>query len=526
MAAVRNILFIMCDQLRADHLSCYGHAALSTPSIDRLAKRGVRFERAFVQSGVCGPSRMSFYTGRYVASHGATWNRVPLSVGELTLGDHLRGRGLTLALAGKTHVVPDTHGLARFQLEGDSELGALMREGGFVPLDRYDGHGPPGKESGYADFLRWQRYACADPWSDYVISVRKPDGTVASGWQMRNVRYPARVKEEHSETAYMTDRAAHFIREQGKQPWVLHLSYVKPHWPYVAPAPYHAMFSKKDCSPPLRDRSEFHDPHPVYAAYREHEESVNFSRDEVIDTVKPVYMGLIRQIDDHLGRLWQLFDELDLWNDTLIVFTSDHGDYLGDHWLGEKELFYDSILRVPFLLYDPDPAADATRGTAEERFVEAVDAVPTFLQALGIESPRHWIEGRSLLTLTRAGAATRGESPSWRDCVFSELDYSFRKARHVLGRKPRECRGWMVRTDDWKYIHWQGYRPQLFDLWADAHEFHDLGADPRTETIRSALHEKLFDWLSGRNRRTTISDEEVEARTDAHKRHGIFFGVW
>ncbi len=442
MSTVRNILFIMCDQLRADYLSCYGHPSLQTPNIDRLARQGLRFERAFVQSGVCGPSRMSFYTGRYVASHGASWNRVPLSVGELTLGDYLRGRGMSLVLAGKTHVIPDTAGLKRFQLEGDSELGALMRQGGFVSLDRYDGHSPPGKESGYADFLRAQGYACADPWSDYVISVNKPDGAVASGWQMRNVRCPARVKEEHSETAYMTDTAMRFIRERGEQPWVLHLSYVKPHWPYVAPAPYHAMFSGKDCSAPIRDRSELQDPHPLYAAYRAQEESVNFSRDEVIDTVKPVYMGLVRQIDDHLGRLWQLLDELGRWRDTLIVFTADHGDYLGDHWLGEKELFYDSILRVPFLLYDPDPAADLSRGTADARFVEAVDVVPTFLDALESSEPAQRIEGRSLLPLSRGAGLT------WRDCVFSELDYSFRKARLVLGRKPGECRAWMVRTDN------------------------------------------------------------------------------
>src|SRR5450631_3603119 len=121
MAAVRNVLFIMCDQLRADHLSCYGHPHLHTPHIDRLAQQGVKFERAFVQSGVCGPSRMSFYTGRYMASHGATWNRVPLDVGEWTLGEYLRRAGRTLSLAGKTHVLPDLAGIARFHLDGDDE---------------------------------------------------------------------------------------------------------------------------------------------------------------------------------------------------------------------------------------------------------------------------------------------------------------------------------------------------------------------------------------------------------------------
>src|SRR5471032_3403519 len=130
MSTVRNVLFVMCDQLRRDHLSCYG-GRVPTPNLDRLAARGVRFDNAFVQSGVCGPSRMSFYTGRYVASHGATWNRVPLSVGEITLGEYLARAGRTLSLAGKTHVMPDQSGIARFHLDRDEEWMRLIRAGGF-----------------------------------------------------------------------------------------------------------------------------------------------------------------------------------------------------------------------------------------------------------------------------------------------------------------------------------------------------------------------------------------------------------
>src|SRR5947199_353100 len=112
MSSVRNVLFVMCDQLRRDHLSCYG-GRVHTPHLDSLAARGVRFDNAFVQSGVCGPSRMSFYTGRYMSSHGATWNRVPLSAAELTLGDYLRAAGRVATLAGKTHVLPDYEALDR-----------------------------------------------------------------------------------------------------------------------------------------------------------------------------------------------------------------------------------------------------------------------------------------------------------------------------------------------------------------------------------------------------------------------------
>jgi len=112
MTGVRNVLFVMCDQLRRYFVSCYGSSPVPTPNLDRLARMGVRFDNAFVQSGVCGPARMSYYTGRYVSSHGATWNRVPLSAAEHTLGDYLRAAGRAAALAGKTHVLPDTEALA------------------------------------------------------------------------------------------------------------------------------------------------------------------------------------------------------------------------------------------------------------------------------------------------------------------------------------------------------------------------------------------------------------------------------
>ena len=107
MGKLRNVLWIMADQLRWDYLSCYGHPHLDTPHIDRLASMGVRFNKAYVQSPICGPSRMSFYTGRYVRSHGATWNGFPLRVGEPTLGDHLREIDAECVLVGKTHMIPD-----------------------------------------------------------------------------------------------------------------------------------------------------------------------------------------------------------------------------------------------------------------------------------------------------------------------------------------------------------------------------------------------------------------------------------
>ena len=116
----------MADQLRWDYLSCYGAKHIDAPHLDWLANRGVRFDRAYVQSPICGPSRMSFYTGRYVRSHGSTWNGFPLRVGEATLGDHLRELGIRCSLVGKTHMTPDVEGMNRLGIDPQSTIGALV----------------------------------------------------------------------------------------------------------------------------------------------------------------------------------------------------------------------------------------------------------------------------------------------------------------------------------------------------------------------------------------------------------------
>jgi arylsulfatase A-like enzyme len=527
---IRNVLYIMCDQLRWDHLGCAGHPFLKTPNIDALAARGVRFAQAYVQSGICGPSRMSAYTGRYVSSHGATHNRVPLSVGEVTLGWHLRESGRTLALAGKTHMLPDARGMKRLLLDGQDELAVLLREGWFTLVDRHDGHHAE-TDSAYADWLRAQGYDSVDPWTDYVIAVTDEAGATQNGWKMRHARHPARVREEHSETAYTTDRAIGFMEQQGDTPWVLHLSYVKPHWPYIAPAPYHAMYSPDQCLPVARDPAERGNAaHPILREFQAEEVAQSFQNDDCIATVRPAYQGLIAQLDHHLGRVWAALERLGRWDDTLVVFTSDHGDYLGDHWLGEKELFHDCIQRVPMLVFDPSRAADATRGTVDDRLVEAIDAVPTILDALGLDPAEHLVEGRSLLALTRGAApcARTGDgAPAWRDAVFSELDWTFRGARRRLGLGTGQHHAWMVRTDRWKYVHWtDGFRPMLFDLAADPQEFHDLGADPSLEGVRAALRARLLAWFTGLKRRTTLTWAEAELRTDRHKAAGVFYGEW
>ena len=520
-APLRNLLFVMSDQLRWDHLACNGHPGIRTPNLDALAARSARFDAAFVQAGVCGPSRMSTYTGRYVGSHGVTWNRVPLPVEQLTLGDYLASAGRKLHLVGKTHVIADTAGLQRLGVPPGSPAWRHHASGGFVEVDRIEGHGPPGAESGYAEYLRAHGYTGADPWTEHVVGADGPGGTTASGWFLRNVHLPARVAEEHSETAYVTGRALRFLADQGSEPWALHLSYVKPHWPYLAPAPYHRRYSADDMLPVKKRPSELDAPHPVVAAYMQMEESQTFARDEVVRQVRPVYMGLIEQLDHHIGRVIQALQASGQLDHTLIVFTNDHGDYGGDHHLGEKDLFHDQVIRSPLMVFDPRQQADATRGHRISAMAEAVDVVPTALDALQIRPALDRTQGRSLMPWVH------GENPSaWRDCVFAEIDYSFRRARLLLNRRPGECRGWIARERRWKYVRWQGFAPQLFNLEDDPDEYVDLGQDPRLAAERQRLDERLHAWLNDQHPRLTMDDAEVAQRTDRAKEHGIHYGTW
>ena len=517
-----NILFIMYDQLRFDYLSCAGHAALETPNFDRVAARGVRFDRAYVQSPICGPSRMSFYTGRYASSHGAQWNGFPLRVGEMTLGDHLREAGMDCWLLGKTHMKADARGMARLGLSADSVIGARQAECGFDAWARDDGlwgMGPDGfydeKRSPYNAYLTSKGYDGDNPWADYA-NAGVADGEIASGWMFRNADKPANIREEDSETPWLTSEAIRFV-DEATGPWCAHVSFIKPHWPYIVPAPYHDMYGKDDIQAPVRDPSERADPHPVLAAYHDIRVAQAFQQDEVRETVIPAYMGLIKQCDDQLGRLLDHLEATGKMDDTMIVLTSDHGDYLGDHWLGEKDFFHEASVRIPMIICDPRASADATRGTTCDALVEAIDLAATFVEAAGGTVADHILKGRSLMPWIR------GETPAdWREYVISEYDYSVTPRAEALGVSPRDARMFMVFDGRWKLIHFEGgFRPMLFDLKTDPDEFTDLGARDEHAAQIDRMYGFLGQWGRRMSQRVTKSDAEIKAMRGGSMRRGI-----
>jgi len=532
MAKAKNILFIMFDQLRWDYLSCYGHPHLKTLNIDKLASRGVRFDRAFIQSPLCGPSRMSTYTGRYVHSHGATWNNVPLKVGERTMGDYLRDADMGCWLVGKTHMAADAEGMRRLGLEPDSVIGARVSECGFDIFERDDGMRPDGPdglydEGGalkYNEYLKSRGYEGDNPWHDYANSGIDDEGNVLSGWFLKNSDEPANIEENDSETPYLTRRGMEFIESQGDKRWCCHLSYIKPHWPYIVPAPYHDMYGPNQFLAPVRSKAEYENAHPVYATFMEAPVAKAFSRDDVREKVMKAYMGLIKQCDDQMGVLFKWLEDTGRMEDTMIVVTSDHGDYLGDHWMGEKTFFHNASVKVPLIIYDPSSEADATRGTVCDELVECIDFVPTFLETVGgdVSSVDHVLEGKSLVPVLHGR-----QKGALHDYVICEYDFSMRPAAAKLNLSTTDAHTFMVATREWKLIHFRGgFRPMLFDLVNDPDELNDLGASAEHEEIIDKLYEMLNDWAQRPSQRTTITNKTLIAQRSAGPgRKGVIIGI-
>ncbi len=522
--ARKNILFIMCDQLRFDYLGCSGHPTIKTPNIDALAARGVRFSNAYCQSPICGPSRMSTYTGRYVSSHGATSNFTPLRIGEKNIGHHLNPLGVRTVLVGKTHMVADKEGMERLGVDPDSYIGVHHSQAGFEAFERDDGVHPDTMvrpNLAYNEYLKSKGHTEDDnPWH-WAANAVDTGRQVRSGFFNDQANLPARVCEDDSETPYMTRRAMDFLSQDGGQtPWLLHLSYIKPHWPYIAPAPYNDMYSAGDVIPAVKSDGELVDPNPLVRHFMSRVAGKTFGKEIARETVIPVYMGLISQIDDQLGILFEFMRERGLFDDTLIVFTSDHGDYLGDHWMGDKDYFHDPAVKIPLIIVDPSASADGTRGTVDDSLVESIDLLPTFIEYQGGSVAKNILDGRSLLP------KLRGEDTEWRDFAISEYDYSCQVFRPETGRMPLDCRSYMIATQEWKYIYAPGYPPVLFDLVRDPGELVDLGCSPDHADIRRSMFDRLAEWSLQYRQRETWSEEHNLQMTGMEEQLGVLIGYW
>lgn len=470
MARQRNVLLIVVDQWRADFVPHLGAGFLRTPNLDRLCADGVTFRNHVTTAVPCGPARASLLTGLYLMNHRAVQNTVPLDARHMNLGKALRNIGLDPALIGYTTTTPDPRTTGprdpRFTTLGDL-MDGFRGVGAFEP-----------NMDGYFGWLAHSGYPLPRHRNDIWLPAGEDSVPGATD-------RPSRVPAELSDSAYFTDRALTYLKGKGDQPWFLHLGYYRPHPPFVAPAPYHAMYRPCDMPAPVRAPTveEEAQQHRLLGYYLDHIRQASFFEraDGIaaeLDTAKlaqmrATYCGLITEVDACLGRVFAWLDATDQWDNTLIVFTSDHGEQLGDHYLLGKIGYFDESFRVPLVI--KDPAAPEQAGRIEEAFTESVDVMPTILEWLGGEVPRA-CDGRSLLPLLR------GDTPAdWRRFMFYEFDFRdvfYSQPEAAVGVSLDEASLMVIQDHKRKYVHFAALPPLFFDLETDPHQFRNLAARP------------------------------------------------
>ena len=487
---MKNVLLIVADQWRGDCLGSLGHQAVSTPNLDALAARGVTFTRHFGQSAPCGPARASLLTGLYVMNHRVVANGVPLDARHATLPKALRHAGFDPNLIGYTTTVPDprttTPADVRF-----TEWGEAME--GWRVVAHFD-------EKEWRNYFAWARDKGVTL-PDKPISLMAPDGPPGP------TALPARIPAEASDTAWTTEHALRFLRTtRPGRPWVLHCGYFRPHPPFAAPAPWHQAVALDRVPAAIGTSiSDERAQHPLMAHWLTEQKRSSYYQgaagpvqplsDQEIALTRQAYYGLIAEVDDGIGQILRELERTGQADNTLIVFTADHGEQLGDHGLLGKLGWFDQSYHLPLII--ADPTSPGSRKV--EAFTESVDLMPTILDWIGAEIPRA-CDGVSLMPWLR------GERPAaWRDAVHFEFDVRGGwpdPSKAPLGLQVDGAAMCGMRTADWKYVHFAALPPVLYDLRRDPHETRNVAADPAYAGLLSEAAGRMLSWRMAHADRT------------------------
>jgi arylsulfatase A-like enzyme len=497
-----NVLCFVTDQQRRDHLGCAGNPILQTPNIDRLARSGVRFDRCYVNNPVCMPSRSTMWTGQTPSAHRVHCNGIPLDPAIPTIVSALGEAGYRTHGVGKFHLSP-------FHSLNGADVTALdpaawpeskqMWRGGRIsalPTPYYGlqsailvgGHG----DFIWGDYRRWLMHEA--PWvvkriEEWVAQVGRED------WETMG---PSHIPVELHHSGWIADRTIEFLEEQRStgQPFFCWCSFPDPHHPYHAPEPYHSMYDAADMPEPVRREGELDDLPPHFRRIQNEAMRVGgvtgpVTRfyDHTPEIMARTY-GMVSQVDFHVGRVMGALEELGLGDDTLVVYLSDHGDLMGDHWLQQKGPFhFDGLIRVPFIWSWP---GHVSQDTVDESVVSMLDFAPTILDLCGVPIPEGpqpveplipveidpW-PGRSLRS-SLAGGEVAG-----RDGVLIENDADY------LGLRLRT-----LVTERYR-LTWYAGQPygELFDLQEDPQELYNRWDDAGYRPVRDELVAHLLDLV-------------------------------
>jgi arylsulfatase A-like enzyme len=475
-----NILLIVADQWRGDCLSALGHPAVRTPHLDALAARGTTFLRHFGQSAPCGPARASMLTGLYVMNHRVVANGVPLDARHPNLALEQRRGGLDPCLIGYTTTIPDPRATTerdiRFREWGDVQEGWRV----FAHFD----------EREWRNYFAWvaSKGVALPPDPMALMAPEGPPGPSEA---------PARIPAHASDTAWSAEHALRFLRTTRRdRPWALHLGFFRPHPPFAAPAPWHES-TPWEAIPPALAAPEEAAQHPLMAHWLGSQKRASFftgaagtvqpmTADEIART-RRAYYGLIAEVDAAVGAVLEELDRTGQAEETLVVFTADHGEQLGDHGLLGKLGWFDQSYHLPLIVAGPGVAA----GRRVEAFTEAVDLMPTLLGACGLPAPRA-CDGVALTPWLR------GETPAdWRDAVHFEYDLRGGwpdPRRPPFGLEVDRAAMAAIRTADWKYVHFAALPPVLYDLREDPGETRNLADSPAHAALLAEARSRMLDW--------------------------------
>ena len=423
-----NILFIMTDQHNARALGCYGMDEISTPNMDRLAKEGIMFENAICQTGQCVPSRYSIWTGRYARSTGTYGNGQDQNPDEKTVGDLFKAAGYVTGTIGKHHMIMK----AENKNHGFDTV--LVPRVSLRPIDTLP-------------------FAEVRPGRSHV-------GTSSLS------------NEEHT-CGLITQASLDFIRANKDKPFVLWCSYFGPHTPINPSSPWAQQYDQESLSLPKNHQLV---DYGIPNMEKFISKSGPYSREEYHRKTLALYYGFVSQIDYNIGRILKELEDLGLMENTIVVYTADHGEMMAEHQCWTKGYTgYDATIRVPMIIRDPDVF---TGGRKIDKMVCSIDLLPTLLDLAGLEIPGN-IQGRSL-------RPSNIEDDSWREFAISEI-----------GNSSRTC-VITVRSETHKYVYFRtdgelAYE-QFFDLYRDPWEMENSMTDPQYEEVISRHKEALKKW--------------------------------
>jgi arylsulfatase A-like enzyme len=509
-ASPPNVLLIVTDQHRPDHTGFGGNPVVQTPNLDALAARGTRFERAYVSNPICMPNRSTILTGRMPSVHGVRFNGVSLDWGANTFVRTMREHGYRTGLVGKAHLQNMGHGpeVAAALIGGPSQdaFRTSWPEGwnewedkrrhqeGHVQLpDDWYGFDHVDLVVDHADscsghYYQWLIGQGFDP--AVLLGPENKQESLDLGWEQI---YRPGLPEELYPTTYVGQRSVEFLEEAASiaAPFFLQMSFPDPHHPFTPPGRFYDMYDPADIPlpPTFDDAHERSMPHLRNLV----EARGNFplipvapfaATEELYRQAAAKEYGMISMIDDVVGDVLGAIDRLGLAENTIVVFTSDHGEMFGDHGLMLKGgMHYEGCVRVPLVIAGASASSELVPdvGQVSNSLVSSIDLPETILSLCGLP-PFFGMQGLDLSPVLSDPTATV------RTCVLVEEDELF----DLVG-SGRPLRMRTVLTNDARMTRYEGSEHgELFDLGSDPHELANLHADPAGDSLRSMMTDALL----------------------------------